>query len=319
MKGARLFKVTAFLISAVTALDRSTLKAEDAELPKEEIVQSMIRYFQPIDALEFEVIKNVEVVAEPSENYSHQLQYAANEQRYKYSFAQQSHEHGSDDLETVSFDGVRGYYFRKSNGELDITPSRNRDRALANMQGFFEPFAFILAKENDGTPSGSLMFPTLKDYKEAAAWKVFAKQLDSAVPAKRGGEETLCVTVPGEVMPWTRTGTTFKVFLSRKPGYYPIAWGRTADDGSFRYVYEVKDLQKFALPGGQGTVLYPAVATLEKFAPGNSDTPRIRAVILLSTLRINQTKEENWAIDPAQANVVIDSTVNPPSIKRTPK
>lgn len=307
------------MISTLATQDRSTLAAEDARQPKEEIVQSMIRYFQPIEALEFEVLKNVEVVSQPSENYSHQLQYAAREHRYKYTFIQESHDTGSDDLETISFDGVRGYYFRKSNGELDITPSRNSDRHLSQMQGFFEPFAFILAKENDGTPHGALMFPTLKDYKEAASWKVFAGQLDNAVAVKRNGEETLCVTMPGEIMPWTRAGTTFKVFLSRKLGYYPVAWERTAADGSFRYVYEVNDLQKFPLPDGQGTVLYPSAATLEKFTPADNSTPKIKAVILLNALRINQMQEENWAIDLAQAKFSIDTTVSPSVIKRTPK
>ena len=114
-------------------------------------------------------------------------------------------------------------------------------------------------------------------------------------------------------MPWTALLTTFKVYLSPKDHYLPIAWERTAHDGSFRYVYEVRRWQTFTPPDSQETVAYPEVATQEKYL-GDSKTPCIKATIQVRNVFVNRRGEENWAISPARAKFIDDMTVKPPRL-----
>jgi hypothetical protein len=299
------------------AYSQDTKKPQEIASP-EEIVQSMIKYFRLIDTLEFEVLKKIEVVNDARENFNCTLKYAGKGRCFQYTFAQHSNGRGDDDVLTNAFDGVRGYLLKQSNGELDITPSRNRDQDLANIQGFFEPFAFVLSKDNDGTAKGSFWLPTLGDYQDISTWSTFAEHLRSATLTRYGSNEAICVVTPGGVEPWTTAKTTFKVFLSTKAPYFPIAWERTGEEGGSKYVYEVKHLESITLPDNNETIVYPDIA-IQDLSYGTDGADESKTTIQVQNVLVNRMKEENWAIDPARAKVIHDMTVKPPVFIAVPK
>jgi hypothetical protein len=295
-----------------------------AEFVKE-VLQPISSYFQKFHSVAYEVEKTVELT-DSNEGYKEFLKYLGEGTNYKYTYRTEYNEAsiaaaGKDKLDqdtiTSAFDGKLSYLLRSGNGELTISPSQNPDPRLSNMQGFFEPFAFLLSKENDETQAGSLRFPKMADFQSPEVWAALAEKASAIENVSFDSEDTICATFPGGIMPWRDVRTSFKVYFSKANGF-PIAWERAAEDGSFRYVYRVKKIGRIKLPNADETIPFPEIAVQEKFVKQNAK-PNYTATIKVKNVDLTGDTREEWIIDPTEAAFVIDHTAEKPVFISIPK
>jgi hypothetical protein len=236
-------------------------------------------------------------------NYSDptvKIKYAASGKKFIYD-VEDSSKTGIYASEKYGFDGEHYQQLLKRSGVLFISSKiKESDSILVNKQYLFDPFIFV-PQERLQKPFTSL---TLQQFASSDNWNSLASRVKKINITSDQTNKLLTFEIPGGTDVVSNKLVTFKVVCDEKLLGYPIKWSMVDNAGKIVCEYTITNLAPITDKASGMTFYYPKTAEMKRYV---NEKLASTAYITISSIGFNNPiDDDQFAIDPTQANVIVD-------------